>query len=90
MSQELNTALLVLVVGMLTVFLILFLVVLTGQVIIRIVNYYSNGYIPAAKEVSGYPPAQEKDKGKIAAIVAAVNVITEGKGKVERIESIEK
>ena len=84
MNGNFEIALQLLGVGMLTVFLILFIVVFLGNVIIRFVNKF-------------LPPAQPKlavskttntgiDSGKMAAIVAAVQAVTNGKGKVVKVE----
>ena len=83
MNEDLSMALLVLGVGMVTVFLILSLVVLSGQLLIKTVNHFS-------QELEDQNPPSEpntkRDKKKIAAIVAVVDTITGGKGKVIGIE----
>lgn len=73
MTDELYTALSLLMVGMITVFVVLLLVVLTGNLLIRYVNYRSR--------LTGIDP------NKIAAINAAVEIITKGQGVIEKIES---
>lgn len=74
-------------VGMITVFIILALVVVIGNLIIRFVNKY----IP--EEVAKVIPVAVNQKNGLnpktmAAIVSAVNSITSGKGKVSKIEKI--
>lgn len=71
--------------GMGTVFFILIMVVLLGNVIIRI----TNKYVPVIeiKVVSESKPS-EINPAKIAAIVSAVELVTGGKGKVSSIENM--
>jgi len=94
MSQELNTALMLLVVGMLTVFAILFLVVVSGQILIRIVNRYSPEQIKPKSAVSPLiiPPVTnpKSEPSKIAAIIAAVEAVTGGKGRITKITKKDK
>ena len=82
MDEAIRTAFLVLGVGMVTVFTILTLVVLSGQGLIRIVNHFSQNAIrpPEGRK------AAEKDLRKVAAIVATVEAVTKGKGKITNIE----
>jgi oxaloacetate decarboxylase gamma subunit len=85
MEEALSRALLVLVVGMATVFTILSLVVISGQLLIRVVNSYSTE--PVTKtNTKPNPESSRKDKAKIAAIIAAVDIATQGKGKIIRID----
>jgi len=69
-----NQALTLLAIGMITVFVILTLVVLVGNLLIKVVNRLT----PEDRA--------EISPRKLAAITAAVEVVTEGKGKVSRIE----
>ncbi len=89
MSAELQTALLLLVVGMITVFIILSLVVLTGRILIWVVNNY---FSPEEKLAYDYKvPFVEDDviyKKKLVAIAAAVEIATGGQGKISKIERI--
>ena len=85
--NEFSIALELLGVGMITVFIILALVVLIGNLIIRFVNKY----IP--EEAAKVTPAVVGQKNGLnpktmAAIVSAVNIVTSGKGKVSKIEKI--
>jgi oxaloacetate decarboxylase gamma subunit len=73
MDIEFSTALSLLAIGMITVFVVLALVVLTGNLLIRIVNRIS-------PEQDGIAPA------KIAAITAAVGAFTQGRGRITKIE----
>ena len=79
-------ALELLVVGMITVFIILGLVVLTGQFIIRLVNRFT----PEKPLVSGVTHLGDANIGKhIAAIVTTVDIVTQGKGRIKNIEKID-
>lgn len=85
MNGNFEIALELLGIGMLTVFLILFIVVFLGNIIIQVVNRF----MPAQQKLV---PAKAKssaiDPGKMAAIVAAVQAVTNGKGRVENVERI--
>jgi oxaloacetate decarboxylase (Na+ extruding) subunit gamma len=81
MNEIFSTALMLLAVGMLTVFFILALIVFFGDVLIRLVNRFFPEEAPVAREVL---PATA-DPGALAAIVAAVEHITHGKGRVTGI-----
>jgi len=71
--------------GMGTVFFILIMVVLLGNLIIRLTNRY-------APEVQVQAVSEQKSSGmevaKVAAIVSAVEIVTGGKGKVSSIEKM--
>ena len=89
MSAELQTALLLLVVGMITVFIILSLVVLTGRILIWVVNTYFSAEEKIAYDYKA--PYLEDDviyKKKLAAITAAVEIATQGQGKITKIERV--
>ena len=76
--SEMSTALSLLVIGMITVFIVLLLVVITGNLLIWFVNQVANG----SNEHDGISPE------KIAAITSAVEVATKGKGHIKSIKSI--
>ncbi|MFY9154367.1 MAG: OadG family transporter subunit [Prolixibacteraceae bacterium] len=85
--NEMGIALELLGVGMVTVFIILSLVVLLGQLIIRFVNRF----IPEVEKAANLRVAvavSEINPKKIAAIVSAVNAVTDGTGKVSNIDRI--
>ena len=86
MNSNFDLALQLLGVGMLTVFLILFLVVFLGNIIIRFVNRF----VPQAQTVAPAPAVipSAVDPKKMAAIVATVQIVTGGKGKVVNVEKI--
>lgn len=94
MNQDIQTALIVLLVGMITVFVILGLVVLTGQLLIRIVNrFFADPPTPlqaigSSADQNAATPLNARSgisAETIAAIVSTVDIITEGKGKVKDI-----
>jgi oxaloacetate decarboxylase gamma subunit len=85
MESNLSNALLLLIIGMSTVFVILFIVVTGGNVLIRMINRVELDVheVPFTKiKTEVISPSKE------AAIHAVVNVLTNGKGKVEHIEKI--
>ena len=91
MGESVSTAVLVSLIGMVTVFIILGLVVLTGKILIRFVN----AFFPIAETVIQAPNALKTrtkkksfDKSTLAAIVTTIDTITNGKGKVNKIEKI--
>ena len=92
MEENLSQALLVMLVGMITVFVILSLVVLSGKVLIYIIN----GYFPMAPKkikkersrATANNPIKSMHPKKIAAILAAVESATGGRGTVTKIEKV--
>ena len=84
MEGDFSTALMLLAVGMITVFAVLCLVVLLGNLLIRIVNKFHKE-IPLVIENE----ANAFNGDKLAAIVAAVEVVTRGRGKVTSISKME-
>ena len=83
MEESLSNAFSILAVGMITVLIILGLVVVIGNLLIRVTNKFwplpsSPGKAGAGH---GYIPS-----GTLAAIIAAVEAFTGGKGKVTKIE----
>ncbi len=94
MSPELNKAFLVLVVGMITVFIILLLVVITGKLLIRFVNRYfpveEKENSPPIKPAPVFQSIDGIPANKMAAIIAAVEAMTKSKGRIRRIEQLKK
>ena len=82
--DNLGTGLLLMVVGMVTVFIILLVVINLGKLLITLVNKF------APDEVQAKVSAQRAiaDNDSVAAIKAAVKVLTAGKGKVVKIEKL--
>lgn len=80
--ENLDTALLLMGVGMTTVFAILLIVIYLGKLLIFLVNKYApEEVVPAKKNGPAPIPANI-----LAAITAAVNVVTANKGKVVKVE----
>lgn len=73
MDGDISTALSLLAIGMITVFLVLLLVVLTGNVLIRLTNRFSQN-------------DDQISAAKVAAISGAVEAFTQGRGHITRIE----
>ena len=84
--ENLETALLLMVVGMATVFAILVIVIYLGKLLISLVNKYAPEEQLPAKQGTQSPVSIPRNI--VAAITAAVNVVTQGKGKVAKIEKI--
>ncbi len=86
MPETLYSALTLLLIGMITVFTILFLVVISGNVLIRLVNKY----LPSTTEkYKSFLPTESKTAipaKKIAVIVAAIEAVSEGKARIVKIE----
>lgn len=89
--DNLNTAFGLLVVGMVTVFIILWLVVLIGNLVVQLTNRFipekgsEGGGSPGGVSVNG-GTVKKTDPRKLAAIVASVDAVTQGRGKVDSIE----
>jgi len=82
--ENLQTALLLMAVGMITVFLILLIVIYLGKLLISLVNKYAPEEAPVKKAIQR---TQEAIPGHVlAAITAAVNVVTHNKGKIVKVE----
>ena len=87
MEEGLSTAVMLLAVGMITVFTILALIVIFGNLLITLVNKF----IPEekVKKVVSRVALGAIDSRKMAAIVSAVDVMTEGKAKVTSITKVD-
>jgi len=86
MDEGFSTALMLLAVGMITVFTILALIVIFGNILISLVNKF----IPetkVSKMVSRVAQGAIEPR-KMAAIVSAVDIVTEGKAKVTSITKV--
>ncbi len=84
MNEAYSTAFLLLFVGMITVFIILAMVTIAGKLIIFTVNKY----VP---EVENENLKKGKDSvvinsKKLSAIVAAVDILTNGRARIDKIE----
>lgn len=84
MEQNIGNALSVMIVGMVTVFFILWLVVIIGNVTIRL----TNKFLPSVVIDKKSKDSNLESDSKIAAIVAAVNIATNGKGHITKITKV--
>jgi len=85
MMQPMNEAVSIMIVGMMTVFFILFLIVFIGNSIIKL----SNKYLPETVEVVKAKKRSEPSNNTYAAIEAAIDIVTKGRGKATSIKKIE-
>ena len=83
MEPTISNAFLLLVIGMITVFIVLSLVVLVGNLLIKVVNKIAKDPIPPAK--LSMPRVSNK---KLALLAAVVHQATEGRGTIEKVERI--
>lgn len=88
MESNLGNALVLLAIGMITVFIILSLVVISGNVLIKIVNKYAPE--PSKKVTRSSRSAVGTAPAVIAAITAVVETVTGGHGKVDSIKKVDK
>ena len=79
MENEISQAFSLLGIGMITVFVVLLLVVLIGNLLIRVINRIT-------PDLPAKPAEAYISKSKIAAITAAVDVFTGGKAHITKIE----
>lgn len=85
MDQDFSTAFLLFAVGMVTVFSILGLIVLTGQWLILFINrFFPETLKPVSIDTGTIQP--EIDPKKLAAIVTAVDIVTKGRAKVTSVK----
>jgi oxaloacetate decarboxylase gamma subunit len=84
MNELYSQALVLFGVGMVTIFVILALVVISGNLLIRLVNRYFPLAAPIASPAS--PSSSEVSPKILAAIVASVEVLTAGKGRIVDIQ----
>lgn len=87
MNEGFSTAFMLLAVGMITVFTILALIVVFGNALISLVNKF----FPEAKVTRVVNTATQSaiNPRKMAAIVSAGDIVTEGKAKVTSITKAE-
>lgn len=90
--ENIQIGLLLMVVGMTTVFAILLIVINLGKGLIFLVNKYVPEDIPEKKKahssLSSAASASQTDLSTTAAIVSAISIVTRGKGKVTKIEKL--
>lgn len=91
--ENIQTGLLLLAVGMTTVFAILLLVIYLGKGLIALVNKFAPEEVIVKKQAPAAAVAVAAASGGIpnqetAAIVSAISMITGGQGKVTKIEKL--
>ncbi len=86
MSESINTALMLMAVGMITVFLILALIVSLGSVLIRFVNRFFPEKI--LEKIGDDFSGPEMNPRTIAVITAVVEMATAGKGRITEIKKV--
>jgi len=88
--ENIQTGLLLLAVGMPTVFVVLLIVIYLGKGLIALVNKYAPEEIIVKKQVAATANATIQantiPNQETAAIISAVSMVTGGKGKVTKIE----
>lgn len=84
METTVSNAFLLLAIGMITVFAVLSIVVLSGSVLISLVNRYAPDPVKESKLIK--PLISNKE---IAVLTAVVDHVTKGRGKIDSIEKIE-
>ncbi|MFB6340479.1 hypothetical protein ACE1ET_02095 [Saccharicrinis sp. FJH62] len=84
MNSDYQMAFSLLAIGMITVFIILMLVVYVGKAIIL----FTNRFIKLPLEEKIAEVRQTINPKKLAAISAAVSIVTNGKGVVEKVEKL--
>ncbi|MBR9921657.1 MAG: hypothetical protein GYB31_12535 [Bacteroidetes bacterium] len=92
MSEALNQALTLLAVGMISVFAVLALVVLTGRILIRLTNRMGIDEV-ASKKSSAAKSGKNTDKvapAHLAVMSAVVDHLTGGNGRISRVRKVDK
>jgi oxaloacetate decarboxylase gamma subunit len=72
--------------GMSTVFIILIMVVVLGNLIIKLTNKFASAPVTLTGNKAGNIPGI--DSKKMAAIVSAVQLVTKGRGNVTSIKKV--
>lgn len=89
MNDNFNEAIQLMIVGMLTVFSILLIVILFGNILIKLVNKYAPEEVQTKKPVAAANNAvQQVDATVKAVIEATIAQITGGKGHVSKITKL--
>ncbi len=83
--ENIGLGLMLMVVGMATVFVILLIIIWLSQYLISLVNKIAPEEEPKKRSVSS---GSSTDEGSMDAIKTAVNILTAGKGQVIKIEKI--
>jgi oxaloacetate decarboxylase gamma subunit len=83
METTVSNAFLLLGIGMITVFVVLSIVVFSGQLLITLINKYAPDPVKESKLIT--PLVSNKE---IAVLTAVIDHVTRGKGKIESIERL--
>ena len=88
--ENIETAILLMVVGMATVFVILLIVIYLGKLLITLVNKYAPEEVVPAKKEAPRGPAPIPCSNNESAIppINILNVVTLGKGKITKVEKL--
>lgn len=86
--ENVETGLLLMVVGMTTVFAILLIVIFLGKGLIVLVNKYAPEIPLQTKNTANVSNQEEIPASTLAAIVSAISTVTGGKGKVINVEKL--
>lgn len=84
--ENLEIALMLMVVGMTSVFVILLIVIYLSRAMIWLVNKVAPEEAPKTKKAPAVTPMA--DAGTMDAIKAAVEILTAGKGQVVKVEKL--
>ncbi|MBR2359309.1 MAG: OadG family protein [Bacteroidaceae bacterium] len=86
--ENLSLGLMLMAVGMITVFSILLIVIYLSKLLIAIVNKVAPEEVAVKKATATASAPTVIDPNTMAAITGAVNIVTGGKGKVMKVERI--
>ena len=89
MEGVFGTAFMLLVVGMITVFSVLLMVVILGKMLIRLVNSLHKEVPVSTKPIESHSHESHLTPNKLAVLVSAVDIATSGKGHIKSIEKID-
>jgi len=87
-TENLDLALQLLLVGMLSVFFILGIVVILGRSLVFIVNKYSPDPKPKAMPVRNNRSSKAISGRKLAVLSAVVDMVTDSKGVLKSVEKL--
>ena len=85
MSESIQLALTLMIIGMITVFIILLLVVVGGKVLISAVNRFG----AEVEKIKPAVPSNEEEEIPVAILTAVVQHLSNGRGTITRIEKLE-
>jgi len=88
-TNDISGALQLMVVGMLTVFSILLIVILLGTLLIKLVNKYAPEEVQAKKPIASANNAVQQVDATVKAVIdATIAQITGGKGRASKITKL--